>query len=62
MAARHGQVLVYFAVAKSGATPEDGKTDANPEGLTAAWGLHAETIATRLHANGLACKVNSSSC
>ncbi|KAK9836876.1 hypothetical protein WJX74_010188 [Apatococcus lobatus] len=51
------QVLVYFAVPKAGATPEDGKTDANPEGLTAAWGLHAEAVATRLHANNLACKV-----
>jgi hypothetical protein len=29
------QVLVYFAVAKLGDTPVDGKTDVNPEGLTA---------------------------
>lgn len=29
------QVLVYFAVAKLGDTPTDGKTDVNPEGLTA---------------------------
>lgn len=29
------QVLVYFAVAKLGERPTDGKTDVNPEGLTA---------------------------
>jgi hypothetical protein len=29
------QVLVYFAVAKLGDQPTDGKTDVNPEGLTA---------------------------
>lgn len=29
------QVLVYFAVAKKGDPPIDGKTDVNPEGLTA---------------------------
>jgi hypothetical protein len=29
------QVLVYFAVAKLGDAPTDGKTDVNPEGLTA---------------------------
>ena len=48
---------MYFAVAKQGAKPEDGKTDTNPEGLTAAWGLHADAVASRLHANDLACKV-----
>ena len=32
------QVLVYFAVAKLGDTPTDGKTDVNPEGLTAGKG------------------------
>ncbi|GFR42479.1 hypothetical protein Agub_g3389 [Astrephomene gubernaculifera] len=51
------QVLVYFAVAKKGDTPIDGKTDVNPEGLTAAWGPHAEAVAERLHAGGLSCKV-----
>jgi hypothetical protein len=30
------QVLVFFAVAKLGDAPKDGKTDTNPEGLTAA--------------------------
>ena len=32
------QVLVYFAVAKKGEKPTDGKTDVNPEGLTAGEG------------------------
>ncbi len=51
------QVLVYFAVAKLGDTPTDGKTDVNPEGLTAAYGKHAEAIAQRLVAAGMSCKV-----
>ena len=29
------QVLVFFGVAKKGEKPTDGKTDVNPEGLTA---------------------------
>lgn len=33
----------------------DGKTDVNPEGLTAAWGPHAATIAQRLQRNKLSC-------
>lgn len=51
------QVLVYFAVAKKGDPPTDGKTDVNPEGLTAAYGPHAAAVAARLHAAGLSCKV-----
>ena len=51
------QVLVYFAVAKKGEAPLDGKTDRNPEGLTAAWGPHAESVAQRLQDNGLSCKL-----
>ena len=51
------QVLVYFAVAKKGDAPTDGKTDVNPEGLTAAYGPHAAAVAARLHAAGLSCKV-----
>jgi len=51
------QVLVYFAVAKKGDLPIDGKTDVNPEGLTAAYGPHAEAVAFRLRAAGLSCKV-----
>ncbi len=34
------QVLVYFAVAKKGDKPTDGKTDVNPEGLTAGGRAH----------------------
>lgn len=51
------QVLVYFAVAKKGEAPTDGKTDVNPEGLTAACGEHAQAFAARLHTTGLSCKV-----
>jgi hypothetical protein len=51
------QVLVYFAVAKAGDAPIDGKTDVNPEGLTAATGKWAEAVAARLHSAGLSCKV-----
>ena len=51
------QVLVYFAVAAKGEAPTDGKTDTNPEGLTGAYGKHAQAIADRLHASGLSCKV-----
>ncbi|KAI8469450.1 MAG: hypothetical protein J3K34DRAFT_451932 [Monoraphidium minutum] len=51
------QLLVYFAVAKLGDPPTDGKTDVNPEGLTAAYGRHAEAVAARLHGGGLSCKV-----
>eukprot|EP00882_Tetradesmus_deserticola_P019448 GHRQ01020934.1.p1 GENE.GHRQ01020934.1~~GHRQ01020934.1.p1 ORF type:complete len:198 (+),score=80.79 GHRQ01020934.1:453-1046(+) len=51
------QVLVYFAVAKLGDRPTDGKTAVNPEGLTAAYGRHAEAVAARLAAGGLSCKV-----
>lgn len=51
------QVLAYFAVAKLGEPPTDGKTDTNPEGLTAAYGKWASAVASRLHAGGLSCKV-----
>lgn len=51
------QVLVYFAVAAKGEAPTDGKTDTNPEGLTGAYGKHAQAIADRLRAAGLSCKV-----
>ena len=50
-------MLVYFAVAKQGDAPTDGKTDVNPEGLTAAYGRHAAAVAARLHAAGLSCMV-----
>ncbi|GAB4850576.1 hypothetical protein Ancab_029885 [Ancistrocladus abbreviatus] len=51
------QVLAYFAVSKLGVPPVDGKTDTNPEGLTAAYGKWASAVAGRLHAGGLSCKV-----
>lgn len=54
-----GQVLAYFAVSKLGEPPTDGKTDTDPEGLTAAYGKWASAVATRLHAGGLSCKVRS---
>ncbi|CAN1223954.1 hypothetical protein LINPERPRIM_LOCUS2182 [Linum perenne] len=54
-----GQVLAYFAVSKLGEPPTDGKTDTNPEGLTAAFGKWAPAIAARLLSGGLSCKVSS---
>jgi hypothetical protein len=51
------QVLAYFAVSKLGEPPTDGKTDTNPEGLTAAYGKWASAVAARLNAGGLSCKV-----
>lgn len=51
------QVLAYFAVSKLGEPPTDGKTDTNPEGLTAAYGKWASAVAGRLQAGGLSCKV-----
>ncbi|XP_031279467.1 uncharacterized protein LOC116137912 isoform X1 [Pistacia vera] len=51
------QVLAYFAISKLGEPPIDGKTDTNPEGLTAAYGKWAATVAARLNAGGLSCKV-----
>lgn len=53
------QVLAYFAVSKLGEPPIDGKTDTNPEGLTAAYGKWASEVAARLHAGGLSCKVQN---
>lgn len=51
------QVLAYFAISKLGEAPIDGKTDTNPEGLTAAYGKWASAVAGRLLAGGLSCKV-----
>nr|GEU79232.1 uncharacterized protein [Tanacetum cinerariifolium] len=51
------QVLAYFAVSKLGEPPVDGITDANPEGLTAAFGKWGSAVAARLQAGGLSCKV-----
>ncbi|KAI3890268.1 hypothetical protein MKW92_017445 [Papaver armeniacum] len=51
------QVLAYFAVSKLGEPPIDGKTDTNPEGLTAAYGKWGSAVASRLQAGCLSCKV-----
>ncbi|KAJ6804103.1 hypothetical protein M6B38_186550 [Iris pallida] len=51
------QVLAYFAVSKLGEPPIDGKTDTNPEGLTASYGKWAAAVASRLQNGGLSCKV-----
>ena len=53
------QVLVYFAVAKMGDKPQDGKTELNPEGLTAATGKHAQAVADLFAKGDLSCKVGS---
>jgi len=52
-------LLVYFAVAKKGDPPLDGKTDTDPEGLTAvnASGKWADAIAERLTTSQLSCTV-----
>lgn len=50
-------MLVYFAVAKLGDAPQDGRTDTNPEGLSAATGKHAKAFAARLAGGDLSCKV-----
>eukprot|EP00930_Biecheleria_cincta_P015149 TRINITY_DN12743_c0_g1_i1.p1 TRINITY_DN12743_c0_g1~~TRINITY_DN12743_c0_g1_i1.p1 ORF type:complete len:369 (+),score=68.79 TRINITY_DN12743_c0_g1_i1:22-1128(+) len=52
-------LLVYFAVAKKGDPPLDGKTDTDPDGLSAvgASGKWAGAVATRLKKAGLACRV-----
>jgi hypothetical protein len=51
------QALVYFAVAKLGEAPVDGKTRTNPEGLTAVCGPQAKAFCELLHAGGLSCQV-----
>lgn len=51
------QGLIYFAISKKGETPIDGKTDLNPEGLTAVTGKWANDFQIRLNSVGLACHV-----
>lgn len=51
------QALVYFAVAKLGEAPVDGKTRTNPEGLTAVNGPQAQAFSDLLKAGGLSCRV-----
>jgi hypothetical protein len=51
------QALIYFAVSKKGEKPIDGKTDLNPDGLTAVTGKWGKDLAARLNIGGLACHV-----
>jgi hypothetical protein len=51
------QVLLFLSVTAKGADPIDGVTKANPEGLTAATGEHAQAFVDRLAALDLKCKV-----
>ena len=51
------QVLLYLSVPAKGVEPVDGITSVNPEGLTAATGVHAQAFADRLAALNLKCKV-----
>ena len=51
------QILLFLAVTAKGADPIDGVTTANPEGLTAATGRHAEDFMSRLASLDLKCKV-----
>lgn len=53
------QALLYLSVASMGADPVDGITSINPEGLTAATGIHAQAFADRLASTGLKCNVVS---
>ncbi|CAE7369427.1 unnamed protein product [Symbiodinium natans] len=51
-------LLVYFAVAKKGEPPLDGKTDTDPEGLTAVnSGKWAQEVRWRLTTSDLACQI-----
>ena len=51
------QVLLYLSVTAKGVAPVDGVTSFNPEGLTAATGLHAQAFADRLATLNLKCNV-----
>ena len=51
------QVLLYLSVASKGIEPTDGVTSYNPEGLTKAYGKHAQNFAQRLQALNLKCIV-----
>mmetsp|Transcript_82051 Transcript_82051/g.253601 ORF Transcript_82051/g.253601 Transcript_82051/m.253601 type:complete len:216 (-) Transcript_82051:181-828(-) len=52
-------LLVYFAVAKKGEAPLDGKTDTDPDGLSAvnATGKWAKEVEWRLTKSSLACRI-----
>ena len=51
---------MFFAVAKMGETPSGGRTELNPEGLTAATGKHAQAVADLFAKGDLSCKVSRS--
>lgn len=51
------QVLLYLSVTAKGVEPVDGVTSVNPEGLTAATGVHAQAFANLLEPLGLKCNV-----
>lgn len=51
------QVLLFLSVPSLGAEPVDGITAVNPEGLTAATGIHAESFTDRLKSLNLKCNV-----
>jgi len=51
------QVLLYLAVTALGADPIDDIISVNPEGLTAATGIHSQAFADRLGDLGLKCNV-----
>lgn len=51
------QCLLYLSVTAKGVPAVDGVTSVNPEGLTAATGVHAQALADRLAALNLKCNV-----
>jgi len=51
------QALLYLSVPALGVEAVDGITSVNPEGLTAATGVHAQALADRLASLGLKCNV-----
>jgi hypothetical protein len=55
--ADNSQALLYLSVPALGVEPVDGITSVNPEGLTAATGVHAQALANILASLGLKCNV-----
>jgi len=53
------QALLFLSVTAKGASPVDGVTSFNPEGLTSATGLHAQAFVDRLKSLNLKCNVIS---
>ncbi|KAL3806623.1 hypothetical protein ACHAXA_003014, partial [Cyclostephanos tholiformis] len=53
------QALLYLSVTARGVDPVDGITSVDPDGLTAATGVHATAFAERLANLGLKCKAGS---